>query len=214
MAKEAVGRRWKTWQLLVGAGVAFLFGIGVGAVSPDEGQRVAATGEATTTRPTLSHVQVIPPPSSPAPTPPPTLATTTTRPATTTTTRPSRDAQLVAFAQAFERTRVGLADAIKKDNPGSVSSVDRFEYDPTGPTVILSVTSDYRTAQYLQDSAWAVTKSMQPLWEAKTIANLPDVIPRFRLTVGTVRYNCPHDFMVRLAELRASREDWEATCRA
>lgn len=94
-----------------------------------------------------------------------------------------------------------------------MSSVDRFEFDPKGPTVILSVTSAYSTAQYLRDGAWAVTKTMQPLWEAKTIANLPDVVPHFRLTVGAVRYECPHDFMVRLAQLRASREDWEATCR-
>ncbi len=121
---------------------------------------------------------------------------------------------MAAFAQAFEKTRVGLADAIKKENPGSVSSVDRLEYDPSGPVVIMNVTSGYSTAQYQRDSAWAITKSMQPLWDSKTLASLQDVIPRFRLTVSAVRYECPHDFMVRLAALRASREDWEATCRA
>ena len=133
--------------------------------------------------------------------------------ATPVTAKPSRDSQLAAFTQSFESIRVVLADAITKENPVSIASVDRFDFDLEGPTVILSVTMAYGTAQYQRDGAWAVTKAMQPLWEARTIVNVPDVIPHFRLTLGTVRYECPHDFMMRLASLRASREDWEATCR-
>ena len=129
------------------------------------------------------------------------------------TAKPSRDSQLAAFTQSFESFRVVWADAIRKENPVSIASVGRFDFDLEGPTVILSVTMAYGTPQYQRDGAWAVTKAMQPLWDARTIVNVPDVIPHFRLTMGGVQYECPHDFMMRLASLRASRDDWEATCR-
>lgn len=209
--KHQLWRTFRGWPLWVQA-VLILVGLIIlgGAVTPrDDDKKTVSASQATTTRETTSHVQVIPPSSTPPPTPPPTPATT----ATTAPAKVSRDAQLAAFTQAFEKTRVGLADAIKKDNPVSVTSVDRLEFDPSGPTVILNVTSGYSTDKFLRDSAWAVTKDMQPLWDAKTLASVQDVIPRFRLTVGVVKYECPHDFMVKLAALRASREDWEATCK-
>ena len=127
--------------------------------------------------------------------------------------KPSRDSQLAAFAQSFESIKVMLADAIKKENPESIASVDQLDFDLEGPTVILSATMAYGTEQYQRDGAWAVTKAMQPLWDARTIVNVPDVIPHLQLTLGAVRYECSHDFMMRLASLRASREDWEASCR-
>lgn len=180
--------------------------IAAGSSGSDDDSKVAATGGVNTAPPTT----VMAFDSTPRATNPTTTAAPTTA---AVPTRLPREAQLAAFTQAFEKTRVGLADAIKKDNPVTVSSVDRLEFDPTGPTVILGVTSAYSTDKFLRDSAWAATKSMQPLWDAKTLASLQDVIPRLRLTVSAVKYECPHDFMVRLAALRASREDWEATCR-
>lgn len=168
--------------------------ISAATVGNDDKKTVDAGREAAATQATPSLVQVTPSPTAPP-----------------VTVKPSVDAQLAAFAQAFGSFRDGLADAIKKENPVSVASVDRFEFDLEGPTVVLSVTSGYITAQ--QDGAWAVTKTMQQLWEPRTIADVPDVIPHFRLTLGAVRYECSKEFMMRLASHRASREDWEAACR-
>ena len=78
-------RTWRTWQLVAASTLAFFLGIGAGASSSEKDQEVSATGQADTTQPTLSHVQVIPPSSAPAPTPPPTQATTTTAPGPKTT---------------------------------------------------------------------------------------------------------------------------------
>jgi|GEM_PF-3777790 len=199
-AKVRSWPRWAHWT----AGISAIVLIIAAASSGDDDKETvkAGQGSASTTRATMSHVQV-----TPAPT-----AAPATAPLTTARTMP-RDAQLQAMTTAFEKIRTGLADAVKNDNRSDISSVDRLELDPAGPTIILSTTSHYSTDKLVRDGAWAVTKTMQIFWEAKNLGSLPDVIPKFRLSVSHVRYECPHDFMVRLASLRASREDWEATCR-
>ncbi len=176
-----------------------------------DGTTPAAEAPTTTERPNTVRDEAI---RSTTTAPSTTRATVAATVATTVTTRPlSRDAQLAALVESFEKIRVGLAAAIKDDSRGDLSSVDRLELDRTGPTIILSATSIYSTDRIVRDTAWGVTKGIQTFWETKTFGSLPDVIPRFRLTVNSTRYDCPHDFMVRLAALRASREDWEATCR-
>lgn len=178
-------------RAMVATSIAFLV-----AGCGDEGE-----GTATTT---------VPPPSTtsapPTTTVPVTIAPTTTRLA-------SREQQLSAVAAAFEAIRVGLADAIESDNQVDVASVDRLEFDQSGPTIVMNATSRYTTERILRDGAWAVTKSMQPFWSANNLASVPDVIPSFRLTLSTVRYQCSGAFMVQLAQLRVSRDDWESQCR-
>lgn len=198
--------RWKTWHVGTATFVSLLVGVGIGAVSAGGGQGAELRPEANGVNVRASEVGRDQ------------LSATTTRPApTTSTTVPAvapRDVQLAAMAKAFEGVRVRLADAVKDDNRVEVSSVDRLELEQAGPTIVLNASSTFSTERILRDGAWAVTKSMQTFWEARNIASIPDVVPKFRLSLSTVRYECPAAFMVRLAELRASREDWEATCRA
>ena len=102
-APEATGRTWRRWQVLAGVGVAFLAGVGVGGSGAEKEKTVEATGQASTTQATLSHIQVIPPSTTPAPTPPPTLATTTI--ATTTTTPGPR----TEFSNGTHRVGIDIA---------------------------------------------------------------------------------------------------------
>lgn len=204
---------WKTWQLAAASLTTLVLGAGIGAAGARNGgshASTAAPAPVTTTVPftTLAPVTTTPPSTTT------TLAPTTTR-ATTGILAPTvspRDRQLAAMASAFEGVRVRLAEAVRTENRVDVSSVDRLELDQAGPTIILAATSTFTTDRILRDGAWAVTKSMQTFWEAKNIASIPDVIPSFSLTLSTVRYLCPGDFMVRLAQVRASRDDWESTC--
>jgi len=71
------GRRWKTWQLLAAAGVAFLLGIGAGASGSKKDQTVSAAGSTSTT---LAVQPFVSPPTAP-----PTTRLVTTTEATTTT---------------------------------------------------------------------------------------------------------------------------------
>ncbi len=72
------GRTWRTWQLLAASGVALVIGLAAGAGTAQRETTVTAgADQATTTRQTLSHVQVTPVPTTPV--------TTVTTPTTTTT---------------------------------------------------------------------------------------------------------------------------------
>ncbi len=82
MASEGGGRRWKTWQLLTAAAVAFLLGIGAGASGGSEKEKtVAATAGPNTTQATLPATTAATVPRTTAATVPTTLATTTSVPA-------------------------------------------------------------------------------------------------------------------------------------
>lgn len=159
-------------------------------------------GSATTTAPTTTVTVVAstaPPPATRLP---------------PTTVRATRQQQIEAFGQAFEGLRRGLADALTSDlGPSYVSSVDRVEFDPSAPAIVLAVSSGFSSPDLVQESAWRVTRAMRVAWDRQLVDLYPDAVPALRLAVNRAQFACPADFMVRLADLRAAREDWDRTCR-
>lgn len=137
------GRMWRTWQLLAGVGVAFLLGIGAGATTAEKDETVAATGQASTTRATLSHVQVTPPSSAAALTPPPTIATTTIA---TTTTAPGPK---TTFGDGSYRVGIDIAAGTYRSSATATSCYWKRMSNFTGTDDII--------ANYLSNSPTTVT---------------------------------------------------------
>lgn len=78
--------------------------------------------------------------------------------------------------QAFDLLRDQL-EALPSDNPISVDSVDRLEFDPPGPTIVLDVTSGYSTPEFISNAAWTVTRSMAAFWAPENMERIPTPCP-------------------------------------
>ncbi len=136
------GRTWRTWQLLAAAGLAFVIGIGAGASTAEKDQEVSAAGQANTTQPTISHVQVIPPSSAPESRPAPTVPTTTI--ATTTTPGPK-----TSFADGSYRVGVDIAPGTYRSSGTNTDCYWKRMSNFTGTDDII--------ANYLSNSPTTVT---------------------------------------------------------
>ncbi len=113
-----------------------------------------------------------------------------------------------SFATARERVTKGL---VQKLDQATVTSVDRLEFDPTGPTVIAQVTSPVTAESSLRDTAWAVTEHLLVFWDPAMMVRVPSAVPAFRLQLNTVRIECPAGLMLQLG-YGGSRAQWDATC--
>lgn len=122
-----------------------------------------------------------------------------------TTTPETLEAKKVRLAAAFDQNRVAIAEAIEEEV--GLQSVDRYEFDQGPGTMIMVVTTGYQTEEIVRDKAWEITDVMLDFWREFT-----DLSPGFQLTADQVSYSCPGDFMRRLADRRATRAEWQASC--
>lgn len=154
------------------------------------------------------------------PNPPTTLTpASTTSEATTTTVELTPDLTAGLFFITIESSRDVILEVWADDI--NVESVDGFvvEYtnpnDPTSLTVILDVTSGWASEDNQHDGAWEISRAMAVLWHPEDGAYYNEVWqPVFRLVNSGRTYECPGEFMVQLADARASRMEWETTCAA
>jgi len=156
--------------------------------------------------------------------------TTTSTPATTTTTRMTTTSLRTAttaglgaesaanlFLTRFEVVRESLIE-LWSQSP-YVDSVDELtaEADTEGDAltivVTLDVTSGRATPESQHDGAWEIMRTMAVLWDPLNGAWFNETwSPPFRLVNSGRPYECSAEFMVDLADARASRLDWEAQC--
>lgn len=197
-------RRWPTAVLIaVGVG-ALLLGLVGGTLikGGSSSEQTATTGTAsvsststTTSSSTTTTVQ----------------RTTTTTAAPTTTSPPTPEEVKAAFPGVFDSHRKALLDALGNDE--NIQSVDRFEYDEKTGAVVLAVTSRWASPDNQDQGAWEITRSAASLWEpGKGVWYSAVWAPSFQL-VNSGRYrNCSGEFMVKLADARASQGDWTKSC--
>lgn len=146
------------------------------------------------------------------------LAPTTTTAPTTATTEPTPERVMLALLLTFEDFRDTYLDAIS--GVGTVQSVDRFEMsaadenDPLSVRLVVDITSEYRTDEYIHDQGWELTRTLAILWKDDNLfGSWGDTwAPDFSLIISGRSYECPDEFMLSLADARASRAEWEETC--
>jgi hypothetical protein len=142
-----------------------------------------------------------------------TVKRTTTTAKRTTTTEPFSalpiETQREFIRNAFAVTRDTFVEEVGANR--SVRSVDKLDY--VDETVVLAVSSDYRTAEINQDVAWDLTTDLRYLWTEDGPFGMVSFPVGLRLTVGDQTFHCPGEFMLALADVRADRTDWNATCR-
>lgn len=147
-----------------------------------------------------------------------TLPPTTTMPTTTTTLELTPEALVAAMTVSFEESRGVFLDALNEE--GTIQSVDRFEMfladenDPLSLLLVLDITSEYRSGEFIVDQAWELTRILAVLWEEDNFfGTFADTwAPNMRLVVSGREYECPAAFMLDLADARAGRSDWEDNC--
>lgn len=116
-----------------------------------------------------------------------------------------------AFFSAFESGRQTAIDFLRDEV--DVQSVDQFEYDLISKHVVLDITSEWSSDDFIEDAAWDLTSQFAALFSpVDGIWYQPVWNPDFHLVVSGLAYECPGEFMVELGDARASRADWEATC--
>lgn len=202
-------KRWSTGQLGAVAVVALLLGLGIGAAAASGGDEAGKEEEAASTSSTVASTTTER--ERTTTTTAPTTTSTTAAPTTTTTAAPTPESVAAAFPSQFEATRSELIDVLESDR--NVQSVDRFEYDPAQGAVILAVTSTWASPDNQDEGAWELTRAMAALWEPTNgLWHDPTWSPALQL-VNSGRYrNCTGEFMVLLADRRASQADWRANC--
>jgi len=151
-----------------------------------------------------------------------TLQTTTTTQVTTTslqTTTAALGAESAAdlFLTRFEVARESLIE-LWSQSP-YVESVEELaaEADTEGDSltivVTLDVTSGRATPESQHEGAWEIMRTMAVLWNPLNGAWFNETwSPPFRLVNSGRSYECSAEFMVDLADARATRLDWEAQC--
>lgn len=146
-----------------------------------------------------------------------TEATTTTTFAPTTTIELTPELSVLAFLLAFGEMRQDLIDALSDDI--NVQSVDKFvaeaqdEDDLLSVIVILDITSVWASPDNQHDGAWELMRAMALAWHPINGSWYQELwVPGFRLVNSGRTYECTGDFMVQLADARASRSDWEEQC--
>lgn len=140
---------------------------------------------------------------------------TTTTKRNTTTTAPMEgfsnlplEQQREFVAIAFAGARDTFAEEVALNS--EVRSVDKIDY--VNDTVIVAVSTDYRTAEYNQDVAWRLTTDLRYLWGEEGPFSQVSFPVGFRLSVADQIVHCPGEFMVALADFRADRTDWQTAC--
>lgn len=128
-----------------------------------------------------------------------------------TTTLSPADAK-AAMIDAFTQTRNDFVPAIQAST--DVASADKIEYDPVSDSIDVEVTSRWASPDNQVDGAWNITKLVAALWETEGsgLRRYPPYAPGFRLVNSGTVYHCTSDVMIAIAEIRASREDWQAQC--
>lgn len=128
---------------------------------------------------------------------------------------PSRrlsQAEQIAFqAQDFSAERSGLVSELTKADTSI--SVDRLDFDPTGPSILLQVTAPSFANRGSRDAAWDFTQVMIKLWEPKQMAFVPNAVPSFSISINTREIVCPPGVMMQLGGGRAGRDTWEKECK-
>lgn len=140
---------------------------------------------------------------------------TTTTKRNTTTTAPMEgfsdlplEQQREFIAIAFAGARDTFAEEVALNS--EVRSVDKIDY--VNDTVIVAVSTDYRTAEYNQDVAWGLTTDLRYLWGEEGPFSQVSFPVGFRLSVADQIFRCPGEFMLALADFRADRTDWHTAC--
>lgn len=204
-SKRLARRRWITrpvavpmWALILAAVV--LVGLAAAAGNSETPTETAASTTSTDVATTFPPLRATALPTT----------TTTTAPTTTTTAPPPTEAEKkAAWAAAFEQIRTATADTLQ--SKASLQSVDRIEFDQGSGTVVIAVTTGYRTDEIIRDKAWEITGGMLAFWQDPS-DRLPDYSPAFRLVADQLTYSCSGDFMRQLADRRAGRNEWQSAC--
>lgn len=138
--------------------------------------------------------------------------TTTQRRTTTTTTETFSDLPVETQREFMTNAFAGARDTFIEEVAAnrSVRSVDKVDY--VDATVILAVSTDYRTAEVNQDVAWELTTDLRYLWGEDGPFSKVSFSVGLRLSVSDQHFGCPGEFMLALADFRADRSEWLAAC--
>lgn len=203
-------RRWPivTLGLVLLAGIAVVSWValrdGDSAPTIEASNEIApsAAPASTTTTSTAS------PPTSTVP--PTTAVRPTTTPAPVVLT--PAEHQLVAKTIWDSSMRSELIEALGNDQ--SVQSVDLVVFDTNSDTIVVDVTSRWSSYERQQDAAWEITRAFATFWDTNEtpIFRQPGWSPSFRFVNSGAEYHCSAEFMAALADVIASRSDWESQC--
>lgn len=142
------------------------------------------------------------------------LQTTTLPPTTTSAPVELTPAEYRAVAVAVwdSSMRKELIEAL--DNDRSVQSVDVALFDTDTDTIVIDITSNWSSFERQHDAAWEITRGFATFWDAsdRPIFRRPGWSPSFRLVNSGSVYACSAEFMARLADVLASRSDWQSEC--
>lgn len=148
--------------------------------------------------------------------PPTSTVSPTTTVGPTTTSAPivltPAEHRLVAKTIWDSSMRSELIEALGNDR--SVQSVDLALFDTESDTVVIDITSRWSSPERQHDAAWEITRAFATFWdtEATPIFRQPGWSPSFRFLNSGSEYHCSAEFMAKLADVLASRSDWEAQC--
>ena len=126
------------------------------------------------------------------------------------------DFNVLFIGAAIEaREQVDIATALE-DAVYSVDSVDLLEfYTEDGvprPELRIAVTTGYSGIEYRDETAWAIAKGLEFLWEDgdSMLFRNDDgtLITSLVLTVDTTRYVAPYEMMTMVADLQILSADW------
>jgi hypothetical protein len=120
------------------------------------------------------------------------------------------------FAAQFKKGRLKLANAIEKDFP-LINSVDVIRYDVSSESIVLDMTSEFETQEYIEDDAWELTRVLATVyWDnsywPKDFVREPKWSPNLAMSMSGYSWECAGGFLRRLASRQASRADWESQC--
>lgn len=188
-----------------------------------------ADGEADTeaVAPTTTTTEAVTTTSTEAPTTTttaaPTTTTTTTQPPTTTTTTEAPVTQARYDSVIAELWNANMRTPFIEllENQPEIMSVDVVILDEATRTLVIDITSIYSTEAYIADAVWDTYKTTADVWWATDgywgvggeaeIAELK--WPNFRFVANGLTWECDQAFVRLLADSRASRSEWDATCR-
>jgi hypothetical protein len=116
-------------------------------------------------------------------------------------------------ADAFEKNRDGLSDELVKSSSLVEAQTD-FRFDRGARTLVLAVTSTYRTDTYVPELAYDLATGFAPVfWGPETSGTVqPEALPLFSVTVDDASFVCEPTDMVALQKRELSSEMFVERC--